>query len=223
MGPNGSVMVASLVRHESRQIMERESWNARYDGRELVWTASPNQFLVAEVAALAPGRALDLGCGEGRNAVWLAEHGWEVTAVDFSDVGIAKAQEMALQRSVTVDWLIDDLNRYDPPARAYDLVIDFYLHIPPDQRREVLAKAAGAVASGGTLLVVGHDLSNLEGGYGGPQDPALLYTPDGISAEMTGLRVVKAERVRRIVENDDGRFEAIDTLVRAERPTIPER
>ncbi len=197
--------------------MEREGWNARYEGSELLWTAAPNQFLVAEVASLTPGRALDLGCGEGRNAVWLAEHGWDVTAIDFSDVGIAKGKEMAAHRGVEVRWVIEDLNRYDPPASAFELVIGFYIHIPPDQLSALLAKAAQAVAPGGSVLVVGHDLTNLEDGYGGPQDPSLLYTSDAIASALAGLEVLKQGPVRRIVENEDGRFEAIDTLVRAER------
>ncbi len=197
--------------------MDHESWNSRYQGRDLVWTASPNQFLVAEVASLAPGRALDLGCGEGRNAVWLAEQGWTVTAVDFSDVGIGKGREMASKRGVEVTWVVEDLNRYQPAELSFDLVIDFYIHIPPDQQKALLHRAAGAVAPGGTLLVVGHDLTNLEGGYGGPQDPALLFTPEGVAAALTDLKVVTSTRVTRTVENEKGRFEAIDTLVRAER------
>jgi SAM-dependent methyltransferase len=199
-------------------LMDRESWNVRYEGRELMWTAAPNQFLVAEVGALAPGRALDLGCGEGRNAVWLAEQGWHVTAVDFSDVGIAKGKDMAARRGVEVAWVNEDLNGYQPPGRAFDLVIEFYIHIPADQRKAMLVKGAAAVAPGGTLLVVGHDVTNLEDGYGGPHDPTLLYTPEDITADLAELEVVRAERVRRIVDNDEGRFEAIDTLVRAQRP-----
>jgi 2-polyprenyl-3-methyl-5-hydroxy-6-metoxy-1,4-benzoquinol methylase len=202
--------------------MDRESWNTRYEGSELVWTAAPNQFLVAEVASLAPGRALDLGCGEGRNAVWLAEQGWDVTAVDFSDVGIAKGREMASKRGVEVTWIVEDLSRYVPADQAFDLVIDFYIHLPPQQRSALLTKAAGAVSPGGTLLVVGHDFSNLEHGYGGPRDPALLFTADEVAASLTGFRVVKAAPVKRPVVTEEGRFEAIDTLVRAERPSVDE-
>ena len=198
--------------------MNRQGWNDRYSGRELVWASAPNQFLVAEAGAMAPGRALDLGCGEGRNAVWLAEQGWEVTAVDFSDVAIAKGREMATVRGVQVSWLAEDLNSYEPPAAGYDLVIAFYIHIPPEQRHAMLTGAAAAVCPGGTLLIVGHDLDNLEHGYGGPQDPRLLYTPEDISGSLQDLELIKAERVRRVVDKEEGLFEAIDTLVRAWRP-----
>lgn len=198
--------------------MDRESWNNRYEGREFVWTASPNQFLVAEVSALASGTALDLGCGEGRNAVWLAEQGWQVTAVDFSAVGIGKGRDIATRRGVEVTWVIEDLNAYQPVVSTFDLVIIFYVHVPVYQRDSVLAKGSAALAPGGTYLVVGHDLSNLEYGYGGPDDPSLLYTPDTVSSALPGLEILKAERVKRVVETEEGRFEAIDTLVRAKRP-----
>ena len=85
--------------------VNRDDWNRRYEGAELVWTARPNRFLVAEAAGLVPGRALDLACGEGRNAVWLAEQGWQATGVDFSGVALGKAQLLAESRSVQVEWL----------------------------------------------------------------------------------------------------------------------
>jgi SAM-dependent methyltransferase len=198
--------------------MDSQGWNDRYSGRELVWAAAPNQFLSAEAGAMAPGRALDLGCGEGRNAVWLAEQGWEVTAVDFSEVAIAKGREMAAVRGVQVSWLAGDLNSYEPQVAGFDLVIALYIHIPPEQLHAMLTKAAAAVCPGGTLLIVGHDLTNLEHGYGGPQDPRLLYTPENITGVLQDLELVKAERVRRVVEKEEGSFEAIDTLVRASRP-----
>ncbi len=198
--------------------MDREAWNNRYQGREFVWKAAPNQFLVAEVGSLARGRALDLGCGEGRNAVWLAEEGWDVTAVDFSDAGISKGRELASQRGVSVTWLVEDLNRFEPARLSFDLVVDFYVHLPPDQRKNLLKRAAGAAAPGGTVLVVGHDRSNLEDGYGGPQDPDLLFAREEIAGGLIGLEVVKSTLVKRSVETDEGLSEAIDTLVMAQRP-----
>ena len=92
--------------------MDRGDWNERYSGSELLWTATPNRFLVAEASGLEPGRALDLACGEGRNAVWLVERGWQVTGVDFSDVAIEKARELAAARGVEGEWLAADLADY---------------------------------------------------------------------------------------------------------------
>lgn len=195
--------------------MRREDWNRRYAGAESLWSAKPNRFLVAEVAGLEPGRALDLACGEGQNAVWLAGLGWEVTAVDYAEVAIAKAIERAAREGVAVDFHADDLLRYRPEARAFDLVLILYLHMPSDGRRLVLERAAAAVAPGGTLVLVGHDLLNLTEGVGGPSDPDLLFTPDDVVAELHGLDVEKAERVLRDVHDADR--PAIDALVRATR------
>ena len=195
--------------------MRREDWNRRYAGAESLWSAKPNRFLVAEVAGLEPGRALDLACGEGQNAVWLAGLGWEVTAVDYAEVAIAKGIERAAREGVAVDFHADDLLRYRPEARAFDLVLILYLHMPSDGRRLVLERAAAAVAPGGTLVLVGHDLLNLTEGVGGPSDPDLLFTPDDVAAELHGLDVEKAERVLRDVHDADR--PAIDALVRATR------
>jgi SAM-dependent methyltransferase len=200
--------------------VDRDEWNRRYAGRELLWTAAPNRFLVAEAAGLTAGRALDLACGEGRNAVWLAEQGWTVTGVDFSDVALRKARGLAAASGVDVRWVAADLLAYHPEPQAYDLVLLFYLQVPAAERRPIVRAAAGGVAPGGTLLLVAHDLSNLEDGHGGPQEPAVLYTADDVAADLagTGLRVERAERVRRPVQGAAEEHVALDALVRALRP-----
>src|SRR5262249_26498882 len=167
--------------------MDRAEWDQRYEGAELLWTARPNRFLVAETESLAPGRALDLACGEGRNAVWLAERGWDVTGVDFSAVAIEKAHRLAAARGVEVEWIADDLMRFPFPESAFDLVVLLYLQIPAREREQVVRNASRAVAAGGTFLLVGHDSRNLEHGYGGPRDPAVLYTADDVVADLDGL------------------------------------
>lgn len=195
--------------------MRREDWDRRYAERELLWSASPNRFLVAEADGLAPGRALDLACGEGRNSIWLAELGWRVTAIDFSEVAIAKARERATRVGVDVDFVCTDLLDFVPEPEAYDLVLVLYLQLPANERALVLSKAASALAPAGTFLLVGHDLANLTEGVGGPSDPDVLYTPDEIASELPGLEIEKAERVLRDVE--DAERPAIDALVRARR------
>jgi 2-polyprenyl-3-methyl-5-hydroxy-6-metoxy-1,4-benzoquinol methylase len=199
--------------------MDKEEWNRRYGGSELLWTARPNRFLVAEVAGLAPGRALDVACGEGRNAVWLAEQGWRVTGVDFSDVALEKASRLAEARAVEAEWLQADLLAFQTEPRSFELVIVFYLQLPGGPRRSILRAAADAVAPGGTLLLVAHDSSNLEHGHGGPQDPSALYTADDVVADLdgTGLEVERAEVVERPVETPTGERTALDALVRAHR------
>jgi SAM-dependent methyltransferase len=198
--------------------MEREDWNRKHGEAGLLFGADPNRFLVAEVAGLRPGRALDLACGAGRNAVWLAEQGWAATGVDYADVAIENARGLAAERGVDVEWVQADVLEWEPPAGEFDLVAVLYLQLPAEHRRAVLERAAAAVAPGGTLLVVGHDLQNLNGGYGGPKDVRVLFTPDEVAAELRGLEVEKAERVLRPVETEDGEAQAIDALVRARRP-----
>ncbi|MFO7572848.1 MAG: class I SAM-dependent methyltransferase [Gaiellaceae bacterium] len=196
--------------------MRRDDWNRRYAGAESLWTRRPNRFLVAEAEDLAPGRALDLACGEGQNAVWLATLGWRVTAVDFSDVAIAKARRRADEAGVEIELVCADLLDYEPELAAFDLVTVLYLHIPPAERPIVLGRAARALASAGTFVFIGHDIRNLHEGVGGPSDPSLLCSPDEIGHELPGLEILKAERVLREVGGEDR--PAIDTLVRAQRP-----
>ncbi len=197
--------------------VDRETWDARYAGTDTLWSFEPNRFLVGEVEPLRPGRALDLACGEGRNALWLASRGWRVTAVDFSQVALDRGHEMADRRGLAVEWIAADIMAWTPPQRAFDLVAILYLQLPQRQLGPVLRRAADAVAPGGVLLVVGHDSANLAGGYGGPQDAALLFTPGDVAAELGGLRVERAEQVRRPVETRDGERTAIDALVYAVR------
>ena len=197
--------------------MDRQGWDARYAGQELIWKAEPNRFLVEEIAGLEPGRALDVACGEGRNAVWLAGRGWRATGVDFSAVGLAKARRLAAERGVEVEWVEADLAAWAPQPASFDLVAIFYLQLPAELRRAVYAAMATGLAPGGTLLVVGHDRDNLTAGYGGPQDPAVLFGPDDVAADLAGLEIVRAEQVRRTVETDEGPRTAVDVLVRATR------
>lgn len=196
--------------------MRREDWNRRYASVEHLWAAKPNRFLVAEVADLPPGRALDLACGEGQNAIWLATLGWQVTGVDYSDVAIEKARARAEREGAPVDFVCADLVEYMPDPATFDLVLLLYLHIPSGQRVGVHARASAAVAPGGTFLLLGHDLTNATDGVGGPSDRDLLYTANVIASELAGLEIEKATTVLRDVHGEER--DAIDTLVRARRP-----
>lgn len=200
-----------------RPGFSREDWDERYAQAGLLWSAEPNRRFATEVACLAPGRALDIGCGEGRNAVWLAGRGWDVTGVDFSSVALAKAERLAATRGVSVDWVLADVLDYRPPARSFELVVVLYLQLPAAELHDVLAAAAAAVSPGGTLFVLGHDTTNLAEGYGGPKDASVLFTPEDVVAALAGFDVESAEKVRRTVALDDGDAVAIDALVRAQR------
>ena len=198
--------------------MDRGDWDQRYRQKGFVWSMEPNRFLVPEVEGLQPGKALDLAAGEGRNAVWLATRGWSVTAVDWSEVGLEKGRLLAEHQAVTVNWVLADLREWEPASREFDLAVVLYLQPPADLRRLVWSKAAGAVAAGGHLIVIGHDVANFTEGWGGPSQRGFLYTPDDV-VETVGseLEVVRAERVLRPVETDEGLRHAVDNIVVAVR------
>ena len=200
--------------------MRTEEWDDRYRSAGLVWGARPNRWVEREVAGLPPGRALDLACGEGRNALWLATRGWQVTAVDFSAVALDKARTLESRQGHSVPrvtWVRADATTYrtDEPV---DLALLCYLHLTPAERRAAVTGAADALADGGTLLVIGHDSTNIAEGVGGPQDPAVLFTAADVVADLagSGLVIDRAEAVYRPVADADR--PAIDALVRAHRP-----
>jgi len=158
------------------------------------------------------GRALDLGTGEGRHAVWLAALGWQVTAVDFSAVGIERARQGAAEVGVEVDWVVADVRGWEPEdGVTFDLVLVSYLMLGDD----VLARARDWLAPGGALVIVGHALRNLAGGVGGPRDERLLHTEAGLRAASAGLQVEQlGEVIRHLPEGD-----AIDLVLVARRPS----
>ncbi len=199
--------------------MDAEGWDERYAGTELVWGHEPNRWVAAEMADAAPATALDVACGEGRNAIWLAKQGWQVTGIDFSAAGLERARLLAEEAGVAArtTWQRLDVVRDQYPAGPFAAVIVCYLQLVEAERRQALQRAARAVAPGGLLLVVAHDRANLEDGVGGPQDPTVLYTADDVVADLRGfdeLVVERAQRVRRPVETPDGERSAIDLVVR---------
>jgi SAM-dependent methyltransferase len=197
--------------------MDAGDWNQRYRGAELLWSEGPNQFVERELAELAPGRAIDLAAGEGRNAIWLAERGWQVTAVDFAQVAIERGQARARARGVHVDWVVADLTEYPPAAGGYQLVLIAYLQLPWEPMQNLLARAASAVALGGTFFLIGHDARNLEQGHGGPRSAEVLYSPAQVAGALGDLMVDRAETVERRVDTAQGPQVALDCLVRATR------
>ncbi len=192
----------------------RELWDERHAARDPIESHEPDPTLISEAGRLPPGRALDLGTGDGRNAVWLAGRGWRVTAVDFSRVALDRGRALAGARGLDIEWQLADLLEWSPPTRRFDLVALFFIHLPPEERRRVYRRAAAAVAPGGTLLIVGHDRTNLTDGVGGPQDPAVLFSPGEVAAELSGFEVARAEAVCRGRPDGGG---PIDAIVRAVR------
>ncbi|MFV1999929.1 MAG: class I SAM-dependent methyltransferase [Acidimicrobiia bacterium] len=193
--------------------MNSAMWDERYGEADLVWSAEPNLFLPPLVEGMTPGTALDVACGEGRNAVWLARQGWSVTGVDFSAVGIDKARQIA--GDTHVDWFVDDATTY-MPGKTFDLVVIFYLHLPEQQVAAAFEQAVAALAPGGTLFAVGHALSNLTDGYGGPPMPEILWSEDRIALLLSGLDIVELGERERYVDAADAT--AIDLVAWATKP-----
>ncbi|MGY1720701.1 class I SAM-dependent methyltransferase [Blastococcus sp. SYSU DS0552] len=167
--------------------VDRESYDELYRSAPAVWSGRPNRQLVVEAAGLAPGTALDAGSGEGGDALWLAERGWRVTAVDFSPVALERGGKAARARGLDgrIEWLHADLDGWAPPERRFDLVTAHYLHASWTDREGVFRRLAAAVAPGGTLLVVGH-LHGQGWGHGHTHthDPGVLYTAEDVAAAL---------------------------------------
>lgn len=204
--------------------MDAQHWDQRYATSDLIWSGEPNVFVREVLGDREPGRILDLACGEGRNAIWLAERGWQATGIDFSGVGIDKAAALADQRGVGVEWIRADAT--DPGlderiAGRFDTVLLCYLHLTPAPMRAALRRALTAAAPGGRVLIIAHARDNLSHGVGGPQDPEVLMSAEEvatalgeIAAEMhLSSRIDRADQPTREVNTPEGSRQAIDLLV----------
>jgi SAM-dependent methyltransferase len=204
-------------------VMDASGWNERYSSADLVWGAEPNRFVRWLCERLPVGDALDIACGEGRNALWLARLGWRVLGVDFSAAAIERAMALTAAEPEAVQmhatWRVADLTVEPPKPDRYDLTIVSYVHIDPLNVDPMLRAAAASVRASGHLVVVGHDRRNLVDGVGGPQDAERLYVPEDLAAiaSQTGLEVEVAETVERLT--DEG--VALDAVLRARRPPPP--
>jgi SAM-dependent methyltransferase len=166
----------------------QEFWDARYRSAATIWSGNPNPQLVAQVAGLLPGTALDVGCGEGADAIWLAEQGWQVTGVDVSTVALDRAAERAANAGAAVagriTWQQVDILSWDPAPRQFDLVTAQFMHLPRLPREAIHRRLAAGVRPGGTLLIVGHHPSDLETSLGRPNLPDLFFTADQVAASL---------------------------------------
>jgi len=198
-----------------RVPMDAEAWDRRYGEKEWLMRVNPNPLVVELVSPLEPGRALELGAGEGRHAVWLAEQGWRVTAVDFSRVALDKARRRAEAAGVAMEYVVADVRELRPAPRGFDLVLIAYLHLESEEREAVFAAAADAVAPGGRLLVVGLDLADPQADRG-PGAGDWRFTPARLSGAFPGIELARCESVIR--EASEGRQQAVDTLAWGHRP-----
>ena len=189
-------------------------WDARYEAKGTLWGAEPNQFLVEIAEVLDPGTALDLGCGQGRNSLWLASRGFEVTGLDLSPVAIEQATTVAADLDLDISFESVDLTAWDPAGRVWDLVVLTYLHLSDERRPAVHNAAKRAVAPGGRMVVIAHHLDNFTDGVGGPPVPDLLFTEQQLSGDFSDLDILRNEKVIRSTEEGD----AIDIVFVGVRP-----
>ncbi len=173
-----------------------------------------------EVGATSPGRAIDVAAGEGRHALWLASRGWEVVAVDFSEVALRRAQARARADALAVGFVVADVHTMRLPPARFDLVLAAFFHPRPSERPALYPAMAGAVAPGGSLLLVSYDKANLTEGAGGPRDPDFLLDPPALAEELEalGLDVTRADTVRsRATAADGTEVDVVNTVIRAVR------
>jgi SAM-dependent methyltransferase len=201
-----------------------EFWDERYRSNRSVWSGDPNPQLVSETAGLTPGRALDAGSGEGADAMWLAERGWLVTAVDISIVALERSTALALERGAQlasrIDWVHADITVWTPAPAAYDLVSVQFMQLAPDLRDPAFRRLAAAVAPGGTLLVVGHHPSDLETTMRRPRGAGVLYTAEDVAALLVphAWNVIRCEARARDAVDGEGRTVTVrDAVLRAQR------
>lgn len=206
------------------ELTDRERWDARYRDKSKMWSGEPNPTLVAEAGGLNPGAALDVGAGEGADAIWLARQGWKVTGVDISAVALGRAEAHAREAGAPVadriTWLCEDLLEWQPPRRAYDLVTVHFLHLVPAKRRLVYGRLGDAVAPGGTLLVVAHHPSDLQTTVPRPPLPEVFFTGDDLAADLgsDGWEIVANAAAPREATDPDGNLVTVhDTVFRARR------
>lgn len=160
----------------TQDVFSEGFWDERYGAEDRIWSGKPNQQLVDRVAPLRPGRALDVGCGEGADAIWLAQQGWDVTAVDVSQVALDKASAHAEQSGVTITWQQIDLDGWAGEPGAFDLVSAQFMYLPQPALTELYRALAASVAPGGTLLLVGHH--PIDPRHGDHDFPDVRWTPE---------------------------------------------
>ena len=200
-------------------MFEPQSWDERYSGEEKIWSGNPNPQLVAEAAGLTPGTALDVGCGEGGDVIWLARQGWTVTGADFSANGLARAARHAEQAGVAgrVDWWQVDARAFAADGRTFDLVTTHFLHPPDGGMVEVARRLAEAVAPGGHLLVVGHAPSEVFTHLSGSHRKAMFVAEELLPALPDDFEALVVEQRPRTVTRDGVTVDIDDSTLLARR------
>jgi len=201
---------------------DQNLWDERYRSSSAIWSGDPNPQLVSEVSGLTPGSALDVGCGEGADAIWLTEHGWHVTAVDISSVALehARAAEVNAHLDWGIDWRHVNVVAEPPPTLFYDLISAQFMHLLPIPREVLFRGLAEAVKPGGTLLIVGHDPSDLQTTARRPPNPEVFYTAAHVAELLPPQRweiVATATRARSATDPTGQTITVHDAVLRARK------
>ena len=205
--------------------MDENFWDERYRSADQVWSGRPNATLVSEAAGLAPGRALDIGAGEGADAIWLAERGWDVVAVDISSVALERGRRRAEVVGVAdrITWVHTDVLVDDLPVGPFDLVASHYTHLASADRTALFSRCFDAVAPAGTVLIVAHHPSDLDTPIRRPPRPELFYTAEEIAAQVgEDFTVLVCDARPRVVDHHGESIEIRDTVFVAQRVTRAE-
>ena len=195
--------------------MDASGWDRAYSARKGVRSTEPRPAVVEHVSALEPGRAIDLGAGEGRNAIWLAKRGWRVTVLDVSAVALTRAAERAAEEGVELDCVEADWREYRPAPASHELVVISFMHPEPAERVSMFERARDTLAPGGHLFVVGVDL--VDHGRRGPPDPERLYTTERLRRALEGFDVLRCESVSSVAEHKEGRPRVVDVVATARK------
>lgn len=205
---------------ELRALFEQPSWEERYAGKPAVWSGNPNPQLVSEVTGLVAGSALDVGSGEGADAIWLAQQGWQVTGLDFSTVALERSASHAAAAGVgeATSWRHADIRTWEPGVERWDLVTSQFMHQPFGGMAPIVRTLASAVAEGGLLLIVGHHPGDLETGLRWSIGEA-LFTPEQILPDLDpdAWDITAEVRSREQIDPDGEPIAVQDSLVLARR------
>ncbi len=200
-------------------MFEPSSWEERYSSDEKIWSGNPNPQLVAEASTLTPGTALDVGCGEGGDVIWLAQQGWHATGADFSANGLARAARHAEDAGVAdhTDWWQVDARTFAADGRSFDLVTTHFLHPPDGGMVEVTRRLTEAVAPGGHLLVVGHAPHEVFTQLSASHRGAMFLAEDLLPALPDGFEALVVEQRPRSMVRDGETVHVDDSTLLARR------
>jgi SAM-dependent methyltransferase len=196
------------------------AWDARYRERDgAMWSGRPNGRLVAEVVALTPRRALDVGCGEGADAIWLAQRGWTVTAIDISEVAIRRARETPHPAGASVEWICGDVLQTPLPAGSFDLMSLQYPALPKAAGEAAVRRLLDTVRPGGLLLAVYHDLDDEHREHMKSRgvDPADYVGADDLGRLLGDDFTVELHAVEPRIDPPPGTPHIADIVLRARR------